>query len=158
MNAYVTSQGSGVLWPPVPVLPPPLGTPQPGRSDYRPHQLEPIGPGVSRLPSARPLIDEVREHYVLETNAVGTILANHPNVAQVLLDAAPVLKEYFGSRTIFKLRPSMDEAGGRPLYVVVIWPGAVNDVRNSLGKFDGEWWISRSTAMAGRLIVTYELV
>lgn len=79
-------------------------------------------------------------------------------IPQMLLEAAPQLKAYFGGTAVFNLRAPIDEAGSRTLYAVAMWPGEVLDVRDALAKFDKDWWMARAGRAAGYLTFTYELV
>jgi hypothetical protein len=103
---------------------------------------------------------DVRINYVLplEDCSVSSFLTEHRTMSQLLIEAIPHLKECFGEDAIFGLRILVDEAGSRTLYAVVMWPGAVIDVRNALCRFDETWWLAHSRQAAGHLVFTYELV
>ncbi len=105
------------------------------------------------------ILDEVRKYYVLPSDSsVISFLSEHRGIAPILLEAAPRLKEHFGATTIFRLKAPVDESGARTLYAVVIWPGDVRDVRNSLKNFDNNWWLDHLQLASGHLNFTYELV
>jgi hypothetical protein len=76
----------------------------------------------------------------------------------LLIEAIPHLRQHFGNGTVFSLRATVDEYGGQALYAVAMWPGNVQDARNSLEHFDEQWWIANSRQAAGDLTFTYELV
>jgi hypothetical protein len=102
---------------------------------------------------------DVRKHYVLSADAaVKDFLAEHRAIPQILLEAAPQLKRYFGSNAVLNLRAPIDEAGSRTLYAAVMWPGELRDVREALERFDKDWWMARAGQAAGYLTFTYELV
>ena len=104
-------------------------------------------------------LKDVRRFFVLPPDAsVLTFLNEHRTIPQVLLEAATHLRASFTATTIFNLRVPIDESGSRALYAVVVWPGAVRDVRAALDRFDEAWWISHSRQTAGYLAFTYELV
>jgi len=105
------------------------------------------------------VLRDVRRHFVLPADSsVVTFLAEHPNLTQVLLEAAPKLRAFFGAETVINLRAPIDDSGSQTLYAVVMWPGKVRDVRDALARFDDAWWIARSRQASGYLTFTYELV
>lgn len=163
MNAYQELQSSGIHWP--------------GRPPawlYQPFQAAP------RWPAPRPraaifeglekqmaefaaqheaVLNDVRKHYGLPADAsVRDFLTKHRAIPQILLEAAPQLKAYFGGNAVFNLRAPIDEAGSRTLYAVAMWPGELRDVRVALAKFENDWWMERAGQAAGYLTFTYELV
>jgi hypothetical protein len=102
---------------------------------------------------------DLRKHYVMENGAnLESFLRDHPALSQVLLEAAPYLRQHFGRDTVFTLRAPVDASGAQTLYGVVSWPGAVNDVRAALAEFDDSWWIGAVRHAFGNLTFTYELV
>ncbi len=155
-------QSSGILW--TAPIPPPLYRPlqefPPGR--FHPPRLGLLGENEGQLgghATRLPLLNELRRHYVLPTNSsVVDLLADHPAMIPVLLEAAPRLKRSFGGTTIFELRAPVDESGMRTLYAVVIWAGKIQDVRNALADFDADWWIGRSAQTSECIVFTSELV
>lgn len=162
MNAYQTTQSSGIHWPDI--TPQPLyrafqESPRSSDARRRPELFRELGKQMADYAAQQAVLDDVRKHYVLPADSsVLNFLTNHRGMAQVLLDAAPRLKHYFGAATIFSLRAPVDESGMRTLYAVVIWAGKIRDVRNALARFDDEWWLPHSTQASGYLIFTYELV
>ncbi len=105
-------------------------------------------------------LDRIRKFYIIsdDPSLVWQFLYDHRAVAQILLDAASYLREFFSGRVIFNLRVLIDESGSQALYAVVMWPGSVRDVREAFRKFDETWWLSRSRQASGYLAFTYELV
>ena len=105
------------------------------------------------------VLNEVRKHYVLPADSsVLNFLAEHRSIPQILLGATQQLEASFGTDAVFELRAPIDEAGSRTLYVVAMWPGRSQDVRNALAKFDNDWWMARAGQAAGYLTFSYELV
>lgn len=105
------------------------------------------------------VLSEARKHYLLPSDdSVLRYLRDHPSALQVLSEAAPRLKQYFGNSVIVSLRAPIDEVGMRTLYVVVAWSDEVDAVRNALGKFDDEWWLPYSQRTSEYIVFTYELV
>ena len=105
------------------------------------------------------VLREIRKHYILPVDSsVRNFLAEHQTVVQVLLDAVHQLKDHFGVATRFTLQAPVDESGRQTVYVVVLWPGKIDDVRVALAGFDDEWWIAHSRQASGFLTFTYELV
>ena len=105
------------------------------------------------------ILAEVQKSYVLpEDSPVRGFFKSHRTIPQLLTQAAPRLKEYFGVGTVFTLRATVDEYGSQTLYAVVKWPGDVRAVRAALENFDEHWWIANSRQAAGDLTFTYELV
>jgi len=90
--------------------------------------------------------------------SVQDFLTEHRAIPQLLLEAVPKLKFYFGGTAVLSLRATIDEAGSRTLYAVVMWPGKFQDVREALADFDNGWWMARAGEAAGYLTFTYELV
>ena len=105
------------------------------------------------------IVAQVRRSYVLPNDAsVAEFFRSHRTIPQLLVLAAPHLLEYFGAGTVLTLRATIDEYGSQTLYAVVMWPGAVRDVRDALANFDDHWWIANSRQAGGDLTFTYELV
>ncbi|MBB5057738.1 hypothetical protein HDF16_002444 [Granulicella aggregans] len=102
---------------------------------------------------------EVLEQYVIsDDQQVMQFLREHLTLPELLIQAAPRLREYFGDTTVFSLRTVVDEHDWKTLYAVVIWPGKARDVVTALDSFDEDWWIRRSNLAAGNLTFTYELI
>lgn len=105
------------------------------------------------------VLTEVQKSYVIPKDSpVRDFFKSHRTIPQLLTQAAPRLKEYFGVGTVFSLRTQVDEYGSQTLYAVVRWPGDVHAVRAALENFDDHWWIANSRQAAGDLTFTYELV
>ncbi len=105
------------------------------------------------------VITEVQKSYVLPADSpVKDFFKSHRTIPQLLTQAAPRLKQYFGIGPVFTLRTTVDEYGSQTLYAVVKWPGDVREVRSALEKFDEQWWIANSRQAGGDLTFTYELV
>ena len=163
MNAYQEVQSSGIHWPGCP----PAALYEPFQAAPRwpdPRQRNAIFEGLEKqMPEFaaqhEAALNDVRKHYVLSADApVRDFLAEHRAIPQILLEAAPHLKMYFGCNAVFNLRAPIDEAGSRTLYAAVMWPGELRDVREALAKFDDNWWMARAGQAAGYLTFTYELV
>ncbi len=161
MNAYHSMQTSGVTWP-VPVPPmlyrkiqeksERLYQQRSGLPEEHEKQIGPPAPKES-------VLDDVRKHYLLPADAsVPSYLTDHPAIIRILCEAAPRLKQFFGSATIFRLRAPVDESGVRTLYVVVVWPEEIGVVRSALARFDVEWWLVHSRQTSEYVVFTYELV
>lgn len=161
MRAYNPTQTSGCEWPIA--AQPPLSRSVEAKTwrstsrrsaqlDNRKKQIDQSFPNDS-------VLDEVRKHYLLPTDdSVLRYLRDHPSALQVLSEAAPRLKQYFGNSVIVSLRAPIDEGGMRTLYVVVAWSDEVDAVRNALGRFDDEWWLQYSQRTSEYIVFTYELV
>jgi hypothetical protein len=109
-------------------------------------------------PEHQAAIGEVAKLYRTPKDAsVATFLRENSTIPQLLLQAAPRLKKYFGDAAL-TLRAPVDEDGSQTLYAVVLWPGDVTEVRQALDKFDDNWWLAKSGPDAGSLSFTYELV
>lgn len=163
MNAYQELQNSGIHW----------QDRTPARL-YQPFQEAPRWPEPRRRAAIfeglekqtakfaarhEAVLSDVRKHYVLPVDtSVRDFLTEHRTIPQILLEAAPQLKAYFGVDAVFNLRAPVDEAGSRTLYAVAMWPGQLRDVRDALARFDSDWWMVRAGHAAGYLTFTYELV
>jgi hypothetical protein len=109
-------------------------------------------------PEPKAAIDEVARHYrTPKDTSVATFLQEHRTIPDLLLQAAPNLKKYFGDAAL-TLRAPVDEDGSQTVYAVVLWPGDVTEVRHALDQFDDNWWLANSGPDAGSLSFTYELV
>lgn len=158
MNAYPASQnaspwGSGI--PPWQV-----GSPQP--PPHKPTNSvlldDLLQIRVTQGKDARNNLDELKRRYTHSSDSrIEQCLLTYPNVANVLLEAAPILHLYFGAALV-RLRVLYDESGVATLYAVVLWAGEVGAVAEALEKFDEEWCLPRLRRTAGRLTFTYELV
>lgn len=105
------------------------------------------------------LLNQVSKDYVLPSDSsVLDFLMDHRPITQLLLEAAPILKQHFGDTTIFRLKAPLDESGTPTLYAVVMWPGEILTVRDALARFDDEWWMAQLPLASGDLTITYELV
>ena len=162
MNAYSESQSSGNQWsqPPAALLyqpflketPPPVRRQSVAALDDLENQMAEFAVQHELL------LSELRKYYVFPADSsVTEFLTERRTIPQILIEAAPQLKVYFGKDSVFSLRAPVDEAGARTLYSVAMWPGKLNDVRDALLRFDEKWWIERSKTSAGYLIFTYEL-
>ena len=68
-------------------------------------------------------VAEVRKFYVLPTDLSALdFLNDHRALPQLLIDAAPQLKKYFGD-TVFTLRATSDEYGWQSLFADAMWAG-----------------------------------
>lgn len=104
-------------------------------------------------------IDDLRRQYVfVGDETIRAFLRSHRTAPQLLTEALPHLRRNFGVDTVLRLRATTDEYGTQTLYVSVLWPGDVRDVRASLDHFDDQWWIANSHQASGDLTFTYELV
>jgi len=104
-------------------------------------------------------VTELQRSYVfLNEQAIGSFFKSHRTAPQLLVEAAPWLRQNFGARTVFNLRAMSDEYGAQTLCVVALWPGDLREVRNALEHFDEQWWIDNSHQASGDLTFTYELV
>jgi hypothetical protein len=104
-------------------------------------------------------VTELHRSYVfLNDHAIRSFFKSHRTAPQLLLEAAPHLRQNFGAGAVFKLRAMIDEYGAQTLYAVAVWPGDVRDVRIALEQFDEQWWIANSRHASGDLTFTYELV
>ena len=160
MNAYQPTQGPQInLPPPIPQPRYPAAQRPQAHFEHRPPLELSRELGNQRGVPCLVALDELRKHYVLPSDSsVSTFLAQHRGISAILLDAIPQLKKYFGALAIFSLSTSVDEAGMRSLYAVVIWPGKIRDVRNALDRFDEDWWLTHSHSASSYLVFTYELV
>ncbi len=163
MNGYLGSQTSGNDWPePVPVM------------VYQDFQESGALPSPKRRAQIladfedemvhfenehNVIINDVRRNFVLPTNSsVEGFFNDHRTIPQLLLQAVPHVKRYFGADVVFNLRVPIDESGSQTLYAVAMWPGTLKDVRRALEQFDDAWWIANSRKASGYLTFTYELV
>ena len=163
MNAYQEFQSSGIDWQGCPaalLYQPFQATPRWPEPRQRAAIFEGFEKQMAEFAALHEaLLNDVRKHYVFSADAaVKNFLAEHRAIPQILLEAAPHLKMYFGCNAVFNLRAPIDEAGSRTLYAAVMWPGELRDVREALTKFDNNWWMARAGQAAGYLTFTYELV
>ncbi len=161
MNAYHSIQTSGITWPAA-ARQTSRRAPQEGPRRFHPRPSglleEHEKQGGGSVPRES-VLDVVRKHYLLPADdSVLSYLTHYPSTLQVLAEAAPRLKQYFGGAAIFRLKAPVDEAGIRTLYVVVVWPDEIGAVRRALDKFDDEWWLIHSRQTAEYVVFTYELV
>lgn len=104
------------------------------------------------------ILRHIRELFVISPDLPTELLFAHRAIPRLLLEGATHLRACFGSGTVFTLRAPIDDSGSRTLYVVVMWPGSVREVRMALDRFDETWWIANSDQSSGYLTFTYELV
>lgn len=103
-------------------------------------------------------IAEVRNLYVLPSDSSALdFLNDHPALPQLLIDASPQLKKYFGD-TVFALRVSSDEDGWETLFADALWSGDAREALLLLDRFEDEWGIPNWQPARGSLIFTYRLV
>jgi hypothetical protein len=104
-------------------------------------------------------LDAIRKCYVFANDPhLERFLRSHRTLAQILLEAAPHLRQHFGTDTVLTLRAPVDASGEQTLYAVVMWPGATKDVRAAIDSFDNAWWLGNVRRASGNLTITYELV
>jgi hypothetical protein len=104
-------------------------------------------------------IVELKKQFVFPADdSVVQFLRDHRIIPQLLILAAPQLRQHFGADSVFALRAPIDESGTRTLYGVVKWSGDARDVRTALEQFDEAWWMANSRQASGNLYFTYELV
>ncbi len=103
-------------------------------------------------------LDSIRKIFTMPDDpSVTTYLHEHRAIPQILLEAAPHLREHFGN-AVFTLRAPIDDSGSQTLYAVVMWHGPVDDVGDALDRFDEVWWIHNARRASSYLTFTYELV
>lgn len=108
----------------------------------------PDPPQVSALPAtSKDVLDAIRAAYTFvdasdEAVALG-ILAQRPDVAAVLLDALPHVREIFGDETQVMLL-SVDEHTDAPLRLSarIVTTESVPDARARRDAFYRAWWLS----------------
>ncbi len=106
----------------------------------------------------RDALTDVRKRYVFPSDtSVAEFLNDHRAMPQLLIDAAPQLRKYFGN-TVFALRVTSDEYGWQNLYADAMWPGDARDALRLLDQFEDEWWIANCRPARGALTFTYRLV
>jgi hypothetical protein len=117
------------------------------------------GPFLLAAESAEPArFSEIRREYTFHNEAaVKSYLTDHRSVSELLIKAIPQLKRHFGSDTVFQLRVSAEDGEFSTLYGIVLWPGAVQDIRAAFDRFDDEWWIAHAHQAGGRVTFAYEL-
>jgi hypothetical protein len=103
-------------------------------------------------------IDGLLKAYVFEEDLiVREFLAVHRSVPQLLLEAVPVLKNFFGEIAVLNLRVISDESGVGTIYGIVSWQDTAEAARSALRKFDESWWIAASEKASGRVMFDYLL-
>ncbi len=162
MNVYNDRQESGIQWPcqmPAFVYEPLHAVAHLHTPDQRARVFESLERQLSQFSTQHAdSLTDLQKHYVLPPDSsLADFLTQHRTIPQILLEAAPQLRTYFGPNTIFHLRAPIDELGSRTIYAVVMWPNKSMDVRDALAKFDAEWWLERAGQAAGNLTFTYEL-
>jgi hypothetical protein len=163
MNAYRAEQTSGNSWPPTLRLNrayrPPQGVLAPPEPKRDREILEDFENQMAEFLVANELaLLQVRKYYVLSSvSSVTEFLNEHRTIPQLLLQAHPHLRQYFGD-TVFSLRTNSDEYGWEKLYVAAMWPGSVEEAMDALESFQEHWWLQQFSLSSGRLTFTYELV
>jgi hypothetical protein len=105
-----------------------------------------------------PEIDRVRAAYEFEQPAeVAHFLNDHPELSSLLLDAISPLREAFGPDSPRKLRLLCDEECCS-LHASVLWRGSLESGSDCLDTFDNAWWLDRSAAAGGNLVIDFEFV
>jgi hypothetical protein len=163
VNAYQEFQSSGIDWQGCPaalLYQPFQATPRWPEPRQRAAIFEGFEKQMAEFAAQyEAVLNDVRKHYVLPADtSVRDFMTEHRAIPQILLEAMPQLKAYFGGNAVFNLRAPIDEAGSRTLYAVAMWSGELRDVREALAKFDNDWWMARAGQAAGYLTFTYELV
>jgi hypothetical protein len=167
MNGLLDSQTSGndwgkpspeMLYPVFQGVPP---RPRPTVTDQFAQRLqEQLEQQMAQFEAAHEdVVAELQRNYVfLNNQSVREFFRTHRTAPQLLIDALVHLRQHFGDGTVLNLRTTVEEYGAETLYVVAMWPGAVQDVRNALDHFDEQWWIANSRQAYGDIAFTYELV
>jgi len=103
-------------------------------------------------------IEDLQKAYVFEEDRlVREFVGAHRSVPQLLLEAVPVLKSFFGDTAVLQLRVISDESGIGTIYGIVLWRDAAEAARSALRKFDESWWIVASEKASGRVMFDYLL-
>jgi hypothetical protein len=103
-------------------------------------------------------LKDVKKNYVAsDRDLVESFLTQHRTMPELLLEAAPKLKEWFGNDAVLSLRLVSEDATSATLFGSVVWRGSVADARRALAGFDEGWWLSKMAQAGGRLAFTYEL-
>ncbi len=105
-------------------------------------------PSVAALPAtSREVLEAIRDAYTFvdsadEAVALG-IVAQRPDIAAVLLDALPHVREIFGDKTQVMLI-SVDEHTDAPLRLSarIVTTESVEDARAKRDAFYRAWWLS----------------
>jgi len=77
----------------------------------------------------------------LEDETVKAFLADHPQVAQILLDAFPRIEEFFGKGTAVFLRLSCDQESEPTLSANIQTALDVSEARAARKRFHLSWWM-----------------
>lgn len=169
MNGYIIDQSSGIHWerphlipgcayPDWEQVPPDRTFESTGweRSRRLLHQYQQI---VAEFAATREReLNLVRRDYILEdSQSVEDRLESHPALADLLLEAAPLLKEYFGADAQIALRVRIDESGAQTLQSIVRWKGSLRDATAALERFDESWWLENCHRAFGNIVFDYEL-
>lgn len=101
------------------------------------------------------------ERYAIDdTRRVHAFLSAHPELVEVLLDAALVLDEYFGAEADVALEVVADpEAeGGEELVVQVGTSAPVDEAMDRLSRMDREWFLDQLGRVGGLLNINLVFV
>ncbi len=104
------------------------------------------------------LVAEVEKLYVVpQISTIRDFLRRHRRTPQVLIEAYPRLKRFFGA-VVFHLEISSANDESEMLYTSAQWPGSPGDALRALESFNDSWWIANSYPTGSIVTFTYRLI
>jgi hypothetical protein len=104
-------------------------------------------------------LDKLREVFVFGNDKeVEQFIRNQRVVATFLAEAAPYLRDAFGSSQPIVLQLMLGEERHLLICALVMWIGSAADARAALRNFDQTWLNLNARKISGRILFDYELV
>jgi hypothetical protein len=97
-------------------------------------------------------------YFLAQPDQIVAYVREHSALPALLHEAAPKLKESFGSDTILKLELGTDGDEGSVLRLLAMWPGSLASANAALKNFDESFWIANCDRASGGLVIDRELV
>lgn len=116
---------------------------------------------VSAATAVQSDFDRLAEHFAFRRpDEVAALVEAHPEVIRPLLDAVPVVPEYFGPAAALILEPEFypETPESRQLYALIQTDLDVDAAITAFDRFCEEWWLDALPRAAPHLIFGFEYV
>jgi hypothetical protein len=100
---------------------------------------------------------QLEKQYTLRQRAeVCAILAGHPYVVELLLEAAPVLEAHFPAAPLFLELVTDPETAGQRILVLAAIALPIEQSLAKLEEFDDAWWLANVARAQGKVCIDTE--
>jgi hypothetical protein len=105
------------------------------------------------------VIRDLRRTFIFADNSgVETFIRYHRALGVFLLEAAPVLREYFGQDAQLALDVPSEDGAPRTINALILWRGDRTEARTALRRFDDNWLMPNLKKAGRRIVFDFELI